>query len=160
MILKNNVFQQILRFILICSTLKCLNQVNSATEIAITGRISITVLFDEFDKTCVCEILHFTEHEYRSNEGRRVSFKPNRQYRKDNTKDWTASVRAHLQDEDIDMGGSSTSTGITFSGRKFAKYKHRSGSPMPNKGGGRRKVLESPTGWYRITVSLPLLLYM
>lgn len=71
----------------------------------------------------VSELWNLPEQGYRSNEGRRVSFKPNRQYRKDNTKDWSASVKAHLQDEDIDMGG--TSSGRVFNNKKFGKNRHR-----------------------------------
>lgn len=60
-------------------------------------------------------------------------------------------MKAHLQDEDIDMGG--TSSGRSFSGRKFGKNKHprAPGSENMHKS-GKRKLLESPTGWYRITV--------
>lgn len=64
-------------------------------------------------------------------------------------------MKAHLQDEDIDMGG--TSSARSFSGRKFnknnAKSKYPRGSFENGTYKGGKKVLESPTGWYRVTVS-------
>ncbi|KAI4455893.1 nuclear rna export factor [Holotrichia oblita] len=92
----------------------------------------------------------FTEHDFRSDNTRRVTFKSNKQGRFDrNQKDWTDSIRAHLADEDIDMGNTNMKN---IPNKKFMK-KYRSDSPMPHmKGNFKRKLLEGPIGWYRITL--------
>lgn len=94
----------------------------------------------------------FVEHDTRVETGgntRRVTFKHSRfGNKKGHQKDWTNSLRCHLEDEDVDMGASG------FSGHKkfFKKGGGRPGSPAPRKG-GKRKLLESPTNWFRVTVS-------
>lgn len=80
---------------------------------------------------------------------RRVNLKHNRYPNKVHPKNWSASIRAHLEDEDVDMGSSS------FDRQKKIynnKRNGRTGSPVPHKMGERRKLLESPTNWFRVTL--------
>lgn len=61
-----------------------------------------------------------------------------------------------MEDEDIDMGQSGTSRQAKFvvqrgRGKKGGIGGGRSGSPAPK--GGRRKLFEGPTSWYKVTVS-------
>ncbi|XP_074032061.1 nuclear RNA export factor 1 [Leptinotarsa decemlineata] len=87
----------------------------------------------------------------RADRDRRVTFKQNNRHGgKNKGRDWSGALREHLQDEDIDMGfsaGSSKTNRYNNGGRKGRK-----GSPMPT-GNVKRKLLEGPTNWYR--VSLP-----
>lgn len=94
-----------------------------------------------------------SEHDFRGGgDTRKVSFKSHRnQYKKDN-RDWASAARSHLHDEDIDMGGSSGG-GRTFNKKHFkGKRGGRSDSPVPNY--KKRRLLEGPMSWFRITVSL------
>ncbi|VEN42801.1 unnamed protein product [Callosobruchus maculatus] len=90
------------------------------------------------------------EYRQHDNRDRRVTFKFNHRQggRKDNVRDWTSAIREHLQDEDVDMGISSNS-GRVINNKKFNKKKKggRKGSPVPV-----RKLLEGPTGWYRVII--------
>ncbi|KAJ8956646.1 hypothetical protein NQ318_014000 [Aromia moschata] len=91
------------------------------------------------------------ERDYRINDRiRRVTFKQNRQGGKKeyHGKDWSQAIREHLQDEDVDMGISSAS-GRNYNKNYNKGKKGRKGSPVPN---GRRKLLESPTNWYKISL--------
>ncbi|RZC37440.1 nuclear RNA export factor 1 [Asbolus verrucosus] len=94
----------------------------------------------------------YSEHDFRAGgDTRKVSFKPNKHtYKKDN-RDWGAAARSHLQDEDIDMGGSSVG-GRSFKKNHFkGKKGGRSDSPAPNHH-SKRRLLEGPMGWFRITL--------
>ncbi|KAK4874726.1 hypothetical protein RN001_014086 [Aquatica leii] len=80
---------------------------------------------------------------------RRVTFKHNRHGKKGKQKDWTNSIRAHLEDEDVDMG-------TTSFDRQKKIYNNRRGgrhgSPIPDRMGPKRKLLESPSNWFRVTL--------
>lgn len=80
---------------------------------------------------------------------RRVHFKSYKQGgNKGYNRDFGNAVREHLQDEDVDMGGSS-GPGRNYN-KKFTKAKRgRKGSPAPN---GRRILLEGPTSWYKVSM--------
>lgn len=92
-------------------------------------------------------------------EKRRVSFKPNFRSNKSGNKkynkDWSSSLRAHLEDEDVDMGqdvGSSTNQSKWKKSNRNGKFHKRMGSPAPS---GRRKLIEGQGGgWYKVTVSI------
>ncbi|KAJ8940254.1 hypothetical protein NQ314_010776 [Rhamnusium bicolor] len=90
------------------------------------------------------------ERDYRvSDRDRRVTFKPNRYggNKEFNNRDWKNAIREHLQDEDVDMGVSSGSG--RYHNKKFNRGKKgRRGSPVPNT---KWKLLESPTGWYKVS---------
>jgi nuclear RNA export factor len=93
----------------------------------------------------------YSEHDFRGGgDTRKVSFKSHRnQYKKDN-RDWASAARSHLHDEDIDMGGSSGG-GRTFNKKHFkGKRGGRSDSPVPNY--KKRRLLEGPMSWFRITL--------
>uniref|UniRef100_V5I800 Uncharacterized protein n=1 Tax=Anoplophora glabripennis TaxID=217634 RepID=V5I800_ANOGL len=91
------------------------------------------------------------KHDRERDRDRRVTFKPNRfGGQKNHNRDWSNAIREHLQDEDVDMGVSSGS-GRNFINKKYNKGKKgRKGSPIPN---SRRKLLEGPTNWYKVSVS-------
>lgn len=98
-----------------------------------------------------------SEHDERSvgtDNSRRIPFKHKRFGNKGHQKDWSNSIRAHLEDEDVDMSG--TSFGYQkkhYHNNNNRRGGGRPGSPAPNKIGMKRKLLASPTNWYRITVS-------
>ncbi|XP_018319322.1 nuclear RNA export factor 1 isoform X2 [Agrilus planipennis] len=93
---------------------------------------------------------HFTswKNQYREHDDRgdrRVTFKHSKHGRKNN-RNWSASLEAHFQEEDVDMGGS----GGGFTSAKNFRRKGRSGTPPPK--GAKRKLLDSPVGWFRVTI--------
>lgn len=100
------------------------------------------------------------EHDNRSvDNNRRVSFKKNHYGQKGPQRDWGQSIRAHFENEDIDMGG------LAGSGKVFRsnRGKGRPGSPAPRQMRKnmmdpkmRRKLMESPSGWYRVAVGVNL----
>lgn len=63
-------------------------------------------------------------------------------------KDWSASIKAHLLDEDIDidMGSIGSSSTYTRGNKNWKKRGNRSGY----RNEGERKLFESPTNWYRV----------
>ncbi|KAF5277675.1 hypothetical protein FQA39_LY18444 [Lamprigera yunnana] len=79
---------------------------------------------------------------------RKVTFKPNRYRNKGRQKDWTNSIRSHLEDEDVDMGSS------TFDRQRkiYNKQGGRSTSDKPGASRFRRKLLDSPSNWFRVTL--------
>ncbi|KAF5288344.1 hypothetical protein FQR65_LT12079 [Abscondita terminalis] len=79
---------------------------------------------------------------------RRVTFKHNRHGKKGKQKDWTNSIRTHLEDEDVDMG----TTSFDRQKKMYNKRGGRHGSPIPDKMGPKRKLLESPSNWFRVTL--------
>lgn len=90
------------------------------------------------------------------NGGRRVKFKQGRFGHKSDyqKKDWSETIRAHLEEEDIDMGGAAGVGTAYRNNKKFGKGGgrnkggRRSGSPVPM----RRKLVEGATSWYRVSV--------
>lgn len=97
-------------------------------------------------------------------EKRRVSFKKtshNNRIGKKFNKDWGNSLRAHLEDEDVDMGQEAgASSNNPHKWRRNTKFNgkpnKRFGSPAPT---GRRKLIEGPGGgWYKVTVRKRLIL--
>lgn len=100
----------------------------------------------------------YVEHDDRSESTRRVSFKPSRaQYNQQRNRNWEQTIRAHLEDEDIDMGGTTSGSGhvryISNKGRGRKGGGGRVGSPAPKGQGGKRKLFEGPTNWYKVMVS-------
>ena len=92
------------------------------------------------------KVRHFPEHDFRGGgDTRKVIFKTNK-HKKDN-RDWVSAGRSYLQDEDIDMGGSSG--GGRYS-KKFYKRDKKRGTPPPNH---KRRLMEGPMSWFRVTVS-------
>ncbi|XP_044253832.1 nuclear RNA export factor 1-like [Tribolium madens] len=91
----------------------------------------------------------YSEHDFRGgNDTRKVSFKSNK-YKKDN-RNWAAAGRAYLEDEDIDMGGSSGG-GRNFNRKQFkGRRGARGDSPAPNH--KKRRLLEGPMSWFRVTL--------
>lgn len=89
----------------------------------------------------------YFEHDFRSDNANSVQFKTKHVRTDRYPKDWSGAVRSHFAEEDIDM----TNVNVkNISTKKYLK-KHRSASPMPHmKVGSRRKLLEGPTGWYRV----------
>ncbi|XP_019881507.1 nuclear RNA export factor 1 isoform X2 [Aethina tumida] len=91
------------------------------------------------------------------NGGRRVKFKQGRFGHKSDyqKKDWSETIRAHLEEEDIDMGGAAGVGTAYRNNKKFGKGGgrnkggRRSGSPVPM----RRKLVEGATSWYRVSVN-------
>lgn len=99
---------------------------------------------------------NYGDHDDRSEIPRRVSFKPSRLNNKQQrNRDWESTIRLHLEDEDIDMGGTSSGPGhiryISNKGRG-RKGGGRVSSPAPKGAGGRRKLFEGPTNWYKVTL--------
>lgn len=100
----------------------------------------------------------FLEHDYRGGgDTRKVSFKTIKNRGKpDRNKDWGASLRSHLEEDDVDMG-----TNSNISSRNILK-KHPKKKPFGvtttvlHKG-FKKTLLESL--WYRITVSKLINLY-
>ncbi|KAL1494139.1 hypothetical protein ABEB36_009785 [Hypothenemus hampei] len=89
----------------------------------------------------------FYDHDFRGGD-RRVTFKHGgTRGGKFRNRDWSNAIRSHLEDEDIDMNVGSGS------GKSFRKGKKgkggRQGSPMPL---SAKKLLNSPTGWYRVSI--------
>ncbi|KAF7271883.1 hypothetical protein GWI33_015302 [Rhynchophorus ferrugineus] len=79
------------------------------------------------------------------NRDRRVAFKQGRNFKNKN-RDLSSAVREYLVDEDIDMGlGGGSGKNIRRSGGK--KGRHGGGEPIH-----KRKLLEGPTGWYKILI--------
>lgn len=80
-----------------------------------------------------------------------MSFKANRQRDKNvHHKDWGHSLRAHLEEDDVDMGNTANSYNNYGKNKFFKKKGKRSGSPLPHH--IKRKLPIS--SWYRITVSV------
>ncbi|KRT79098.1 hypothetical protein AMK59_7798 [Oryctes borbonicus] len=89
----------------------------------------------------------YFEHDFRSDNAHSVQFKKKHVRTDRYQKDWTDAVRSHFAEEDIDMSNVNIKN---ISTKKYLK-KHRSASPMPHtKVGSKRKLLEGPTGWYRV----------
>lgn len=78
-----------------------------------------------------------------------VTFKPNRRDKRRPVKDWGRALREQLLEDDVDMGGTSGPARV-FDKNKMGRKGNRSGSPAILQ---KRKLLESPSGWYRVTVS-------
>lgn len=91
------------------------------------------------------------EHDVRGGENtRRVTFKQSRYGKKGPQRDWSDSIRAHLDEEDIDMGSSASISNRRKSFHQKRGGGNRPGSPAPFK--PKRKLMESPTNWFRVTV--------
>lgn len=76
-----------------------------------------------------------------------MGFKQGRNNFKNKNKDLSSAVREYLIDEDIDMGlGTGSGKNIRRSGGG-KKGRHGGGDPVY-----RRRLLEGPTGWYKICV--------
>lgn len=103
------------------------------------------------------------EHDDRNDQPRRVSFKPSRFKQQERNKNWEQSIRSFVEDEDIDMGGPSNVTNpirYTNNNRRGKRGSwQRTGSPAPTGPGGRRKLFEGPTNWYKVIVSVVLITY-
>lgn len=105
--------------------------------------------------------LHSPEHDDRSDQPRRVSFKPSRiDNVQTRNKNWEHTIRAFVEDEDIDMGGPSNisnmnSVRYVSNNRRGGKRGgwQRTGSPAPATG-RVRKLFEGPTNWYKVIVSV------
>lgn len=87
----------------------------------------------------------YSGNEFRGGD-RRVNFKPggNRhggRFIKD--KNWSKGIASHLEEEDIDMNV----RGTNFKGKK-GNRKSGQGPPAPIE----RRLMQNPTGWYRITI--------
>ncbi|XP_022916625.2 nuclear RNA export factor 1-like [Onthophagus taurus] len=99
------------------------------------------------------KFLNHVDHGFRQYKGERhVSFKSNKGAPHKNKKfnfkkDWANSVRYHLADEDIDMGGSSNAK-VIFPKRN----KRRDGQSGTTFQRGKKKLLEGPMNWYRVTL--------
>lgn len=92
--------------------------------------------------------LEYSGNEFRGGD-RRVNFKPggNRhggRFIKD--KNWSKGIVSHLEEEDIDMNVRSTN----FKGKKGNRKNGHQGPPAPIE----RRLMQGPTGWYKITVSV------
>ncbi|CAG9863513.1 unnamed protein product [Phyllotreta striolata] len=104
---------------------------------------------------------HFNRHQQQSwtndrgNErDKRYGFKNDRFNKKGPKKDWNNAFRAHLEDEDIDMGidSATSSRNIKYNNRRGrGGGQGRQGTPPPM-GNMRRKLLEGPSSWYKITL--------
>ncbi|CAH0564866.1 unnamed protein product [Brassicogethes aeneus] len=96
------------------------------------------------------------EFNYAAKDTRRVSFKQGRHGGKSDhprNKDWGETIKWHLEEEDIDMGGSSgnyrNNRFNKFNGRGGKKGK-RGGSPAPL---AKKRLMEGATNWYRVSVA-------